>query len=67
MIHFNVELWKIHQLFVLQVLYKKEIIPTRKAYKLAKAEFYDAPKPGGPLTTRQPAENLYVLYHETHT
>ena len=27
----------------------------------------DAPKPGGPLTTRQPAENLYISYHETHT
>ena len=27
----------------------------------------DAPKPGGPLTTRQPAENLYVSYYETHT
>ena len=27
----------------------------------------DAPKPRGPLTTRQPAENLYVSYHETHT
>ena len=27
----------------------------------------DAPNPGCPLTTRQPAENLYVLYHETHT
>ena len=26
----------------------------------------DAPKPGGPLTTRQPAENLYISYHETH-
>ena len=27
----------------------------------------DAPKPGGPLTTRQPAENLYISYHEMHT
>ena len=27
----------------------------------------DAPKPKGPLTTRQPAENLNVSYHETHT
>ena len=27
----------------------------------------DAPKPGCPLTTRQPAENLYVSYYETHT
>ena len=27
----------------------------------------DAPKPGCPLTTRQPAENLYVSYRETHT
>ena len=27
----------------------------------------DAPKPGGPLTTRQPAEFLYVSYRETHT
>ena len=26
----------------------------------------DVPKPGGPLTTRQPAEILYVSYHETH-
>ena len=26
----------------------------------------DAPKFGGPSTTRQPAENLYVSYHETH-
>ena len=27
----------------------------------------DAPKPEGPLTTCQPAENLFVSYHETHT
>ena len=27
----------------------------------------DAPNPGCPLTTRQPAENLYVSYRETHT
>ena len=27
----------------------------------------DAPKPGCPLTTHQPAENLYVSYYETHT
>ena len=27
----------------------------------------DASNPGGPLTTRQPVENLYVSYHETHT
>ena len=39
MIHFNAELWNIHQLFVLQVLYEKEIIQARKAEKLAKAEF----------------------------
>ena len=26
----------------------------------------DAPNPGCPLTTRQPAENLFVSYHETH-
>ena len=29
--------------------------------------YCDAPKPGCPLTTRQPAENLCVSYHETHT
>ena len=39
MIHFNAELWNIHQLFVLQILYEKKIIPTRKAEKLAKLEF----------------------------
>ena len=27
----------------------------------------EAPKPEDPLTTRQPAENLYVSYHMTHT
>ena len=27
----------------------------------------DAPNPGCPLTTRQPAEILYVSYRETHT
>ena len=27
----------------------------------------DAPKPESPLTTRQPAENLYVSYYETYT
>ena len=27
----------------------------------------DAPKPEGPLTTRQPAKNLYVACLETHT
>ena len=42
MIHFNVELWNIHQLFVLQVLNEKEIIPTRKAEKLARVEFFVA-------------------------
>ena len=26
----------------------------------------DAPKPGGSLIARQPAENLYISYHETH-
>ena len=31
------------------------------------AALCDAPKPGGPLTTRQPAENLYISDHETHT
>ena len=29
--------------------------------------YCDAPKPGGPLTTRQPAENLCISYHETYT
>ena len=28
--------------------------------------FCDAPNSGGLLTTRQPTENLYVSYHETH-
>ena len=28
---------------------------------------YDAPKPGGPLTTRQSMENLHVSYYEIHT
>ena len=27
----------------------------------------DAPKPGGLLTTRQLAKNLFASYHETHT
>ena len=27
----------------------------------------DAPNSGCPLTTRQPVENLYVSYYETHT
>ena len=27
----------------------------------------DVPKPGVPLTKRQPTENLYVSYYETHT
>ena len=31
MIRFYAELWNIHQLLVLQVLNKNEIIPTRKA------------------------------------
>ena len=39
MIYFNAEFWNIHQLFVFQVLYEIEIIPARKAEKLAKAEF----------------------------
>ena len=30
MIHFNVELWNIHQICVLQVLNAKEVNPTRK-------------------------------------
>ena len=38
MIHFNAELWNIHQLCVLQVLNEKETILARKAEKLAKAE-----------------------------
>ena len=46
-------------------------------YNIRKSFFYDmietlmicfmTPKIRGPLTTRQPAENLYVSYHETHT
>ena len=37
-------------------------------YFLGLVNYYcDAPKPGGPLTTRQPAENLYISYHETPT
>ena len=45
--------------------YRKLNTATRKDhYPLP---FCDAPKPGCPLTTRQPAENLYVSYHETHT
>ena len=27
----------------------------------------DAPFPGGPVDHRQPAENLCISYHETHT
>ena len=38
MIHLNVELWKIYQLCVLQVLNAKETIPARRAEKLAKVE-----------------------------
>ena len=38
MIHFNAELWNIHQLCVFQVLNEKEIILARKAKKLAKIE-----------------------------
>ena len=33
-----------------------------KGYK-----YCDAPNLGVPLTTRQPVENLYFSYHETHT
>ena len=33
----------------------------------ARSKFCDAPNPGGTLTTRQPAKNLCVSYHETHT
>ena len=41
-------------------------------YKFLRNDFMkesncDAPKPGGPLTTRQLAEILYVSYRETHT
>ena len=38
MIHFNAELWNIHQLCVLQVLNEKETIIARKGEKLAKAK-----------------------------
>ena len=38
MIHFNDELWNIHQLCVLQILNAEEAIPARKAENLAKAE-----------------------------
>ena len=34
MIHFNAELWNIHQLFVFQVLIGKDIILVRKARKI---------------------------------
>ena len=34
MIHFNAELWNIHQLCVLQVLNAEEAIPVRKAKKI---------------------------------
>ena len=36
-------------------------------YHFIREKICDAPKPGGPLTTRQPAEFLYVSYRETHT
>ena len=39
MIHFNAELWIIHQFFVLQVLNEDEIIQVRKEEKLARVEF----------------------------
>ena len=43
MIHFNAELWNIHQLCVLQVLNeKKKTIIARKDEKLAKTETYVA-------------------------
>ena len=39
MIHFNAELWNIHQICVFQVLNAKEANPSRKkSKKLAKAE-----------------------------
>ena len=38
MIHFNVELWNNHQLYILQVLNEKETNLVRKAENLAKAE-----------------------------
>ena len=45
---------------VLEEHKKRERIP-------CECDCCDAPKPGGPLTTRQPAENLYISDHETHT
>ena len=37
------------------------------ALKIWRHYLCDAPKPGCPLTTHQPAENLHVSRHETHT
>ena len=45
---------------------KSQSLEVFKSFKV-EVENCDAPKPGGPLTTRQPAENLYISYHETHT
>ena len=43
-------------------------LTSKLAMFLSRSHFEcDAPNPGCPLTTRQPAENLQVSYYETHT
>ena len=65
-------LLKIGPKFVLDLKYgtykenKESNKKTRRTPKDRKPNC-DTPIPGCPLTTRQPAENLYVSYHETHT
>ena len=48
---------------------KKNLLYTKVIFGFLKIGgiICDAPNPGCPLTTRQPAENLYVSYRETHT
>ena len=46
---------------------RKNKLEHKRLNDLVYDNYCDAPNPGGPLTTRQPAKNLYISYHETHT
>ena len=53
--------------FVLRIFFRHFLLTHTSDIIILDIIICDAPNPGCPLTTRQPAKNLYVSYRETHT
>ena len=54
-------------LLLLIVMVSGETMSCPETHPSMTINFVTPQNPGCPLTTRQPAENLYVSYRETHT